>query len=125
MTTEGKVLGYDKKTVTWAVIAVILALVVFYAGAEYEKDKLVRLGVCKGGVNYSSSSATGKAKKHKKKVLPVTTPGTGTTTPTTNQTPATGTTNAATGKASTSNTSGQPTTPPAAPTQTPGTGATN
>ncbi|MDR3558782.1 MAG: hypothetical protein P4L62_01500 [Candidatus Pacebacteria bacterium] len=127
MNLEGKMMGYNKKTVVVAIVAVILAVVIFYAGAEYEKNKMIRLGLCKGGS--ASVSATGGAKKHKKKVAAPANgmPGTGTTTPaqgTTSGTDTTGSTSGSTtpsqpGSTTTPATGSMPTTPTSA------TGATN
>ncbi|GEM_PF-1910045 len=59
MNLEGKVLGYEKKTLAVIAIAVIGAAVFFYAGAKYEKHKLSALGLLAN--SKSSSSASKKA----------------------------------------------------------------
>lgn len=43
MNLEGKIGGYSKKSLAIALVVVIGAGIVFYAGAEYEKGKLSRL----------------------------------------------------------------------------------
>jgi len=55
MNLEGKILGYEKKTLLIVAIAVVGALVFFYAGAKYEKHKLGALGLL---VNKSTSKKT-------------------------------------------------------------------
>jgi len=42
---EGKIMGYEKKTLAIIVIVIIAALAAFYAGAKYEKHKLSALGL--------------------------------------------------------------------------------
>ncbi len=49
---EGKIVGYEKKTLAIVAILIIGAAVVFYAGAKYEKHKLSALGLL---VNKSAS----------------------------------------------------------------------
>ena len=120
MSLEGKMMGYNKKTVVIAIVAVILAVVVFYAGAEYEKNKMIRLGLCKGG-SAQSSAAAGTIKKHKKKDLM--TPGTGTTAPTQGTASGTDTTSSTAPSQPTNATA--PATSNAPTAQTPATGATN
>jgi len=43
MNLEGKIGGYQKKTLVAAAIAIVVAGAVFYAGAKYEKAKLAKL----------------------------------------------------------------------------------
>ncbi|MFA7319782.1 MAG: hypothetical protein WC022_04275 [Parcubacteria group bacterium] len=45
MNLEGKIAGYEKKTLVIAAIVIIAAGAVFYAGAKYEKHKLSALGL--------------------------------------------------------------------------------
>lgn len=71
MENEGKILGYNKKTVVTVIIAIILAGIIFYAGAEYEKNKLTSHGLLKGKGSNSSTS-TG-SKKNKQNIAPGTT----------------------------------------------------
>lgn len=62
MQLEGEVLGYKKKTVVLVAALVVLAGVMFYAGAKYEKGKLTKLGlVGKGTV--AADQTTKKSKK--------------------------------------------------------------
>jgi hypothetical protein len=65
MQEEGKIMGYDKKTLMIVASLIVVALVMFYAGAKYEKNKLSKLGLLK---NSSSQSAdtVGSSKKAKK-----------------------------------------------------------
>jgi type II secretory pathway pseudopilin PulG len=66
MQLEGKVLGYSKKTVAMVLAFLIVAGVMFYAGAQYEKKKLGSMGLLKnviqtkkgGTKNKSSQPAT-------------------------------------------------------------------
>lgn len=55
MMLEGKIMGYEKKTLVIAAIIIIGAAAVFYAGAKYEKHKLSALGLL------TSKSAAKKA----------------------------------------------------------------
>jgi len=59
---EGKIMGFSKKTIYAALAIIVVAGVMFYAGAKYEKNKLSSLGVKKSSVN---GSATPKTKKSK------------------------------------------------------------
>ncbi len=58
MNLEGKIGGYNKKTLVSAGLIVVIALGMFYIGAEYEKGKLSKL---------NSTCSLGKAKKSSKK----------------------------------------------------------
>ena len=80
---EGELYGYKKKTLAIVATIILVAGVMFYAGAKYEKKKLTALGILKCK-NAQQSTKTKKAKN--------TTPPAGntTTTPTTNgETPTT------------------------------------
>lgn len=82
MENEGKILGYNKKTVVTVIVAIILAGIIFYAGAEYEKNKLSSHGLLKVKGSSSGTSSAG-SKKNKQNVAPGTTmpSGTGTNMP--------------------------------------------
>ena len=43
MQLEGKIMGYSKKTLAIVIALVLGAGIVFYAGAKYEKNKLMKL----------------------------------------------------------------------------------
>ncbi len=47
MNLEGKCCGYNKKTLAIIALVVLVAGVMFYAGAKYEKRKLTSLGLLK------------------------------------------------------------------------------
>lgn len=85
---EGKIMGYSKKTVYTVLAFVVVAGVMFYAGAKYEKSKLTSLGV------KSSTAKSGGTKKAKNNNMQNTTDNTAgsanATTPSdnTNKTPA-------------------------------------
>ncbi len=53
MQPEGKFLGYRKKRLLAIIAFVLLAGIVFYAGAKYEKRKLSNLGLLKSGNDVS------------------------------------------------------------------------
>lgn len=80
---EGAICGYNKKTLVVVTLLILVAGIMFYAGAKYEKKKLLSLGFskCENGL----PSATGK-KKSKKQPAPIdnTTPPTDSSTPTDN-----------------------------------------
>lgn len=66
MDLEGKILGYNKKTVVAVIGAIVIAAIVFYAGTQYEKNKLTSLGLVKGkGSSQTSSGLTSTKKKSK------------------------------------------------------------
>ncbi|MFZ2226267.1 MAG: hypothetical protein WA064_02360 [Candidatus Moraniibacteriota bacterium] len=44
---ESEFYGYKKKTLAGAAILILVAAVMFYAGAKYEKNKLLSLGFAK------------------------------------------------------------------------------
>ena len=67
MNLEGKVLGYDKKIVFNVVYTLVIVLVAFYAGAKYEKSKLISL------MNQQAAKAEAKQSKAAKKNKAVTT----------------------------------------------------
>ncbi len=71
---EGKIYGYNKKTVALLALVVIVFGVAFYAGAMYEKKKLASLK-SKGGSAITTGTAKKKSKKAKNQ-LPATTDGT-------------------------------------------------
>ncbi len=62
---EGKIAGYNKKTLAMVVAAIILLGIGFYAGAKYEKNKLANLGLLK---NSGATTIVKKAKKVKTNV---------------------------------------------------------
>jgi len=61
MNEEGKILGYNKKTLVTVLILVLVAGSMFYLGAKYEKNKLSKLGLLKNDTEQSS-----KGKKQKR-----------------------------------------------------------
>ena len=62
-----KILGYDKKLIIRYAVWVAIALVAFYAGAKYEKNKLERLHLLKSSASQDSqNSGDGTSKKSKK-----------------------------------------------------------
>lgn len=65
MEEDGKIWGYNKKTLTIGLILVVVAGGIFYIGAKYEKNKLSNLGLLKNG--------TEQASKEKKAKVPVVT----------------------------------------------------
>ena len=67
---ESEFYGYKKKTLAATAILILVAAVMFYAGAKYEKNKLLSLGFAK------CEKAPKKAK------APKTTPADATATPT-------------------------------------------
>jgi len=71
---ESEFYGYKKKTLAATAILILVAAVMFYAGAKYEKNKLLSLGFAK------CEKAPKKAKE------PKTTPTDATATPTTDTT---------------------------------------
>jgi hypothetical protein len=72
MNEEGKIMGYDKKTLICIAVLVVVAGVMFYAGAKYEKSKLMKLNLL-GDRNSCFDDATGAAVKNarKKNINPV------------------------------------------------------
>lgn len=54
---EGKLLGYEKKTLVIVAIAIVGAAIFFYAGAKYEKHKLNALGLLSGSKSSSNKKA--------------------------------------------------------------------
>ncbi len=102
---EGKIYGYNKKTVALLALVVIVFGIAFYAGAMYEKKKLASLKG-KGGSAITTGTTKKKSKKAKNQ-LPATTvngttpvtpdasatdvPAPATTTPNTQTLPGTGT----------------------------------
>ena len=59
MQTDGKILGYNKKVVLSGVL-IILAIIIFYAGAQYEKHKLNAMGLLGNGTCAASKPKTKK-----------------------------------------------------------------
>ena len=53
---EGKIFGYDKKTLLIVAVVVILLGGSFYAGAKYEKSKLTKLGLLKNATVANTSA---------------------------------------------------------------------
>ena len=76
MNLEGKIYGYSKKTLAIIVLVLLVAGVMFYAGAKYEKRKLTSLGLLK------TSGSSNQKKKAPKPADTATPPQDGTTTPT-------------------------------------------
>jgi len=87
MNLEGELYGYKKKTLAGVVILILVAAVMFYAGAKYEKNKLLSMGFAK------CEKAPKKVKEPKATPTDATaTPVTDSTTTTTTTTPAPATT---------------------------------
>ncbi len=63
---EGKIAGYNRKTIVIVLVAVIALGIGFYVGAKYEKSKLARLGLLKNNSNGGAAVAQ-KTKKKKTK----------------------------------------------------------
>ena len=63
MNLEGKVMGYEKKTLAIVIIIIIAAGAVFYAGAKYEKHKLSALGLLSGSKSSSKKATAGNSIK--------------------------------------------------------------
>jgi len=72
MNLEGKVMGYNKKTVVCVLVLVLIAGGMFYAGAKFEKNKLLKLNLL-GDRKSCFDDATGAAVKNarKKNINPV------------------------------------------------------
>lgn len=62
MPDNKKIMGYNKKTLVTTLVLVLVAGVMFYAGAKYEKNKLSKLGLLKNGTSQSQATGTKKAK---------------------------------------------------------------
>ena len=60
MNLEGKLWGYNKKTLAIVAYTIIIIAVAFFAGSKYEKSKLKSMGLLKSGTT-SSTSKTKKA----------------------------------------------------------------
>lgn len=81
MNLEGKIAGYNKKTVVIALVAIILAGVFFYAGAKYEKNKLISLKLMKNNAKDVCTPAVSKKTTEQQGVTTTTlVPGSTTTT---------------------------------------------
>jgi hypothetical protein len=50
-TNNYKICGYNKKTLVCLAVLLVVALGFFYAGAKYEKNKMVRLGLTKNATD--------------------------------------------------------------------------
>ena len=79
MESEGKVLGYNKKTITVVVLLIVVAGVMFYAGAQYEKKKLGSMGLLKSAAQTKQGGT--KSKTTKSGTAPVDNSGTQNNTP--------------------------------------------
>lgn len=98
MESEGKVLGYNKKIITMVILLVVVAGVMFYAGAQYEKKKLGSMGLLKSA-SQTKSGGGSKSKTVKAGTAPTDNTGTptgtdnqpGSTPPSTSTTPGTAT----------------------------------
>lgn len=78
---EGKLYGYEKKTLAIIAMLILVAGVMFYAGAKYEKKKIGSAKAAKTSNN--TTSGTKASKKSKKQANPGTINPDGTTTPAT------------------------------------------
>jgi Flp pilus assembly protein TadG len=72
---EGKIYGYNKKTVALVALVVVVFGIAFYAGAMYEKKKLASLK-SKGGSAITTGTSKKKSKKTKNSVPATTINGT-------------------------------------------------
>jgi len=59
MQTDGKILGYNKKVVLSGLL-IISAIIIFYAGAQYEKHKLTSMGLLSNGTCAATKPKTAK-----------------------------------------------------------------
>ena len=71
MPLEGKIMGTNKKTLASIIVLVLVAGIMFYAGAKYEKNKLSKMGLLKNSPSSQTSTGNKKSK----------TPSNSTTTP--------------------------------------------
>lgn len=85
---EGKVCGYNKKMLTVIILLIFVSGIMFYAGAKYEKRKLLSLGFAKCETT-AKSEKKAKNKKQPSQVTPTVSPATIDKNTTKNATPAT------------------------------------
>ena len=65
MNLKGKLAVNKKKTAVFILTAVVAAGIIFYAGAQYEKNKLTSLGLAKSASSANTGAKKGSAKKQK------------------------------------------------------------